>query len=203
MISWIVATHREQTFNANLKQSLAMDPCDEMIVLDTWPSITTAYAEGQERASCPVKVYVHDDVEVLNNDRLREAVIITSEPADVGIVGVIGSRAPVMPWWGSQALLGSVHDTRMGLIQFGPGGPCAILDGVLLATRQHIEWDVDAPGWHGYDHDACAQMTAKGLQNICITNGHLLVRHNASSSANIGELSGWNEAVARFYSRWS
>ena len=200
MISWVVASHREDVLQDVLLASLGDLPDDdELVVIRDAPSMTLAYTEGQAKAANPVRCYVHHDVRVLDLPRLRAE--LTAATVGHGMVGVVGSRDALMPWWDGDRL-GSVVDTRMGLLDFGRGGQCAMLDGLLLATREHVDWDVDAPGWHGYDHDACAQMLERDLWNRCLTGGHLLVEHVNESPSDTSLLAGWDEAVARFRSRW-
>lgn len=200
MISWIVASHQPQVLAENLLATLALTAEDELVVIRDAPSITAAYAQGQAEATRPVRCYIHQDVRILDLDTLRTELIDTSR--GVGIVGVVGSRSPVMPWWDGD-LCGSVVDARLGLLHFGPGGECAVVDGLLLATRQHINWDVDWPGWHGYDHDACAQMRHRGLANWCLTGGEKLVLHNTSCPTSTAALTGWDVATARYHTKWA
>lgn len=200
MISWIVASHDDTVLNGNLLATLDHTAYgDELLVLRDAPSITQAYAAGQSAASRPVKVYVHHDVQILDVPRLRSELIEATQ--GVGMVGVIGSRDAVFPWW-SGRLCGSVVDTRpgFGLIDHGPGGECAMLDGLLLATRQHVDWDTDAPGWHGYDMDSCSQMLARGLTNWCLTGAGDYVIHNAAPTKD--RTTGFGDAAERWRERW-
>jgi len=197
VISWVVTSHRRDILEANLLATLTIDDGDELVLIEGAKSITLAYAEGQTKATQPIRCYIHHDVQILDLPRLRHELIESSE--GVGIVGVVGSRDLRMPWWGGNKL-GSVVDTRMGLLDFGPGGECAVLDGLLLATRQAVDWDIDAPGWHGYDHDACAQMLARDLPNWCLTGAGEYLVHNAEPTKD--RSSGWDDAAARFRERW-
>lgn len=203
MISWIVASHDEEVLSSQLGPSLASMPGgDELVVVCYAPSITVAYARGQGLAENPVRCYVHSDVRVLDLPRLRRALLDQLRPS-VGIVGIVGSRTSAMPWWEADKL-GSVVDTRLGRLDWGPGGPCAMLDGLLLATRQDVAWDTDAPGWHGYDHDACAQMLNRGLPNLCVTGGAELVEHDTGPFGSRAQIApGWGAAVMRWRSRWT
>lgn len=197
MISWIVATDDDETLNANLLSTLKADDGDELIVIRDAPSITLAYAAGQARATQPVRCYVHHDVQIHDLPRLRAELVEHTEGR--GMVGVVGSLDSVMPWWEGRRL-GSVVDIRMGLLDFGPGGECAMLDGLLLATRQRVEWDVEAPGWHGYDQDSCSQMLALGLANWCLT-GASYVEHHARLGKDRND--GYAEALQRWRKRWA
>jgi hypothetical protein len=203
VISWVVVATGEEDHDllaANLLPSLSPLPDgDEFVVIERAESITSAYAEGQARATQPIRCYVHTDVQVRDLSRLRAELAEATQGH--GMVGVVGSRDVRMPWWEGDRL-GSVVDTRMGLLDFGPGGECAIVDGLVLATRQHVDWDTGAPGWHGYDHDACAQMLDRDLWNFALTNGHELVVHNTTGPTDTARLRGWDEARARFRERW-
>lgn len=200
MISWIVASHRLTIFRQHLAPSLALDGDDEVVLLEGYPSITEAYHAGQQLATQPVRAYIHHDVRITNYAALREQLIEAS--VNAGIVGVIGSRGMGVPWWVGP-VLGSVLDIRLGQLNFGPGGPCAVLDGLLLATRRDISWATEAPGWHGYDHDACLQLLAQGYVNHCLTNGHTMLAHYATSPTSIDLAEGWHEAVSWYQDRWA
>lgn len=200
MISWIVASHRLDVFKRYLEPSLLLEDDDDYVLLEDYGSITEAYSAGQGFATQPIKAYIHHDIQITNYPVLRRELI--QHTATSGIVGVVGSRAPVLPWWVGSPL-GSVVDVRLGTLNFGPGGLCSVLDGVLLATTHTIDWASDAPGWHGYDHDACLQLLAQGCSNFCLTNGHLMMTHHATSPTSIDAINGWHEAVAWYQERWN
>lgn len=200
MIAWIVASNKPDVLERNLLATLDLCDEDEVIVILDPPSLSHAYATGQRRATRPIRCYVHSDVQILDPAKLR-AELKTHCTTEWGMVGVVGSRNWAMPWWDG-AKLGSVIDARMGELNFGPGGPCATLDGLLLATAQTVAWDEDWPGFHGYDADACRMMLADGLSNFCLTDGHKLVLHNATSSTSLTDLPGWEDAVTRYQKKW-
>lgn len=202
MISWIVASHDPAILEQNLLATLEPHDDDEIHIVRNAGSIAEAYNEGQSRATRPVKVYVHHDVRILDRDRLREQLLTWCQPW-TGLVGVTGSWCRALPWWyGSHC--GSVLDGRGGRLGPGKGGQCAYLDGLLLATAQTVVWDESSyPGWHGYDHDMCEQMLAKGLMNWCLDNGHELVLHNTTGATDPDQLDGWHESLARFREKWS
>lgn len=200
MISYVVASHRPEVLAGNLVATLELRDGDELVVVQDPPSIATAYHEGQSRAVNPVRCYVHSDVRIVDPVGLRAALLEHCRP-DVGMVGVVGSREPLVPWWDGTCC-GSVVDARMGRLDFGPGGACAILDGLLLATTQTLTWDEAYPGFHLYDHDICRQQLARGLPNWCLTGGAELVVHNTTGPADTGRLNGWREGVARYRGKW-
>lgn len=203
MISWIIASHAPHILNSVLGPSLFPyyeSYGDEVVVIENAESITRAYAWGQEQATNVIKCYIHHDIEMLNLECLRSAII---EGTTCGaIAGVIGSKSMAMPWWHGSPLLGAVEDGRHGTFYFGDGGNCAVVDGMLLATRHNISWDESWPGWHGYEYDACRQFIERGVPNYCISNGHTLVSHNSDSPYDLGEIDGWDTAVRWYNEKW-
>lgn len=200
MISWVVASHDPTILYTHLVASMWDLDGDELVVVESAPSIARAYNDGQARARWRLRCYVHHDVAFLDLPRLRAELVAAATP-QAGMVGLIGSRTPVLPWWDGDPL-GSVHDARIGAINYGDGGPCSTLDGLLLATVHDLDWDEALGGWHGYDYDACRQMGARGLHNVCLTGGAAMVRHNTTGSRDPDELAGWTQAVAYLRSKW-
>lgn len=205
MISWVVASHIPEILNNNLLATLTIHDGDELILIENASSITMAYAEGQHRAHLPelrrnpVVCYIHSDVRILDLPTLRERLI--EDTKGTGIVGVTGSRTMVLPWWNGD-LLGSVMDSRLGILDFGPGGDCDVVDGLLMATRRIVPWDIAWPGWHGYDYDACTALLRRGMRNWCVSNGHLLVQHNSDSPLSLHYIHEWPEAEKRYREKW-
>ena len=200
-ISWIVATNDLDTLHRNLVSSIVDMANDELVVVQDAPSITAAYNEGQRLAKRSVHCYVHHDVQILDLPRLRME-LGTYVTTEVGMVGLIGSRTRVYPWWNGHQL-GSVLDQRIGELNSGPGGSCMLLDGLLLATVHDVAWDEAIGGWHGYDHDVCEQMTARGLSNFCLTSGHQMVRHNNTSTPlYASQIRGFNETMNLVREKW-
>lgn len=211
MISWVVASHdpaiRAAYFGPAIPHLLAAG--DQVQIIEGAASIAEAYTAGTEQAQHPVRCYIHHDVRILDVPRLRAALLDTllgtlldTCRPDVGIVGVIGSTAPQVPWWEGPRC-GSVLDGRLGLLDFGPGGhPAAYLDGLLLASAQELTWDTSYQGWHLYDHDICQQQLAAGRANWCLPDGHHLVEHHTAGPASTAALTGWDAAVDRFTRKW-
>lgn len=201
MITYIVASNNPAVLERDLMASLVLADSDDVVVVENPVSIATAYNEGAARATNPVRCYVHHDVQVLDPLQLRSELLAHCR-RDVGIVGVVGTRTAMVPWWDGDGC-GSVTDSRVGLIDFGGGGePCAYLDGLLLATAQPVIWDESFPGFHLYDHDVCQQMLARGLANFCIADGRSLVRHNTRGATSVDRLPDWAANVTRFQSKW-
>jgi hypothetical protein len=222
VISWIVASNDYVKLGRNLLASMCprdsvdrttpaeadarlsrlTSSVDEILVVWHPDSIGQAYNLGTRSATHRVRCYVHHDVEVLDVPALR-TLLLDHCWSGVGMVGVMGCRQPAVPWWAGE-IVGSVIDSRFGALSGDEkGGPCAYLDGLLLATAHDVVWDESYPGFHGYDHDVCQQMLARGLANYCLPGGQRLVRHNTRGPVDLGEVDGWAAAVDRFHAKWA
>lgn len=232
MISWITASHDQEILDANLLATLPTDPApicwidetsspslevrragdpkdgDELIIVRGAGSIAQAYNAGGHWASNggnDIRCYLHHDVQILDFRELRDQLIHHCMLPGTGVVGVIGSLSPSVPWWEASALDGSVLDAKLGKLFFGRGGGGAAvyLDGLLLATARPIGlWDTSYSGWHMYDHDICQRMLFAGFTNRTIEGGHRLVLHNRTNSTDTSKLPGWDSAVSRFREVW-
>jgi hypothetical protein len=201
MISWIVASHDRAVLEANLLAKLRLEGDDELIVVDNPVSIAAAYNQGSKQAGNDVRCFVHHDVQILDMDLLRHELIQNCRK-DRGMVGVVGSRTPVIPWWKGDGC-GNIADGLHGWFGWDNGGTrCAYLDGVLLATVQQFVWDEEYGGFHLYDYDACQEMLSSKLPNYCLTNGGNLIFHNGSSPASQDTFDEFDRAVRRFAIKW-
>lgn len=177
MISYIVMSNDQEVLERNLLRSLQLDGDDEIIVVMDKPSAAIAMNIGARKAKNPIKCFLHSDVIILDNKRLREE-LFAHCGINTGMVGVIGSRGTHFPWW-TKDTCGSIVEARLGLLNFDEGGcECAVMDGLFLATAQDVVFDESFPGFHIYDYDICKQMTAKGLPNYCLRDGKTLISHN-------------------------
>lgn len=175
MISWIVASHQPEMLEG-MCATIPLLPGDEFVVIENPTAITKAYNEGTARARNRLRCYLHHDVRVLDYPRLRQELLIRCTP-NTGLAGVAGHVAPILGFpWGMHAV-GSITETRRDLFATAGDEFCPIVDGVLLATVQEIEWDERYPGFHFYDIDACVQMVARGLPNWCLGDGRTLIEH--------------------------
>lgn len=203
MISYIVMCNDKQTLERNLLRSLKPSGTDEILVMMDRPSAATALNAGMEKAKNKIKCFIHSDVIVLDNDRLRSELIEHCND-QTGMVGVIGSKnGSYIPWW-EKDTCGSVMEARLGVIDFDEGDCyCAVLDGLFLATAQEFRFDESFPGFHFYDYDSCKLMINNGLPNWCLKDGKSLLSHNCKTPFDVNQLGrSYSGNIELFKNKW-
>lgn len=201
-ISYITCTNNHEILESCLLPSIKLDWEDEIVIVDKPKSIAEGYNIGIDQAKHKIKCFIHHDIIITNPEMLRMN-IMSYCTKDIGIVGVIGSKKDTVPWW-DDGDIGSVIDTRVGIIWFDDGkNYCKTLDGIMLATYQDVRFDESIPGFHMYDQDICKQMTDRGLQNFCMGNGFRMLTHCTSAPAVVNALNGYQEAIDVYRKKWS
>ncbi len=125
------------------------------------PSITKGYNSAMHSTDAQYKVYLHQDVFIINKNFIQDVITVFQNHDNLGLMGVIGCKK--LPsngmWWESTELYGTAYDThkdRMELLQFndvhGDYAPVQCVDGLILITQYDITWREDLfTGWHFYD----------------------------------------------------
>lgn len=204
MISYIVMCNDRATLERNLLRSLRLEEGDEIIVVMDKPSATIAMNIGIEKSKNKIKAFIHSDVVILDNERLRNGLLEHCND-QTGMVGVIGSKnGDHIPWW-EKNQCGSVREARLGEINFDGGDcECAVMDGLFLATSQDFRFDESFSGFHFYDYDSCKLMLNNGLTNWCLGDGKSLMAHNCKTPFDVRELGkSYSNSVKRFIEKWT
>lgn len=150
----------------------------ENITVETMPirsakSMTEGYNIGMKLARGRYKVYLHQDVWIINPYIINHLLSIFQNNNDIGMVGVIGAKSlpPSCVWWESENGIGSVVDSHTG--QFEIIDYCSLddekkqykeataqmgesyknfhieyekveaIDGLFMATQYDIDWRED------------------------------------------------------------
>lgn len=203
MISYVVMCNDKAALERNLLRSLRLGPGDEIIVVMDKPSAAIALNIGIEKAKNKIKAFIHSDVIILDNERLRKELLEHCNE-ETGMVGVVGSKdGNFVPWWDSMPC-GSVKEARLDTIYFDDGNcRCAVMDGLFLATAQDFRFDESFTGFHFYDYDSCKLMINNGLPNWCMKDGKSLMSHNCKTPFDVRELGkSYSESLELFKNKW-
>lgn len=126
------------------------------------------WQQAMEASNAKYKIYLHQDVFVINPRLISNLLDIFQSDIKVGMIGVAGAaklRQDQPAWWISElsTLFGTCYtrlsENEMVRNYYGevPGGPgayvhVAAIDGLFMATQYDLPWRADLfHGWHFYD----------------------------------------------------
>jgi hypothetical protein len=173
-------------------------------------SLARAYERLRMEASAwRYKVYVHQDVVILNRSLVAELVRLFERPT-VGLVGVAGCRflPPSYVWWDGSGLYGRVIEDRgdgpRPLDFDQPSGTyqaVECIDGVLMAAQYDVSWDAELPGFHFYDVAQSTRYLLAGYDVVVPRQDEPWVRHDIGPRAD-GPSPEYRSARDTFASRY-
>ena len=139
-------------------------------------SMAAGYNAAMRSSDARLKVYLHQDVLVVNKDFVRDIQEIFAD-GSIGMIGVVGCRS--LPasgiWWDGMRCYGrvlhacepeSVVDSEMQEPE-GPYVEVEAADGLLLATQYDIPWREELfGGCHFYDTSQCMEFARRGKKVV-------------------------------------
>lgn len=148
----------------------------ETDILEVWeaPSMTAGYNEGMAASDAKYKVYLHQDVFIVNKNFIYDMLEIFKEE-QIGMLGMVG--APELPenaimwntgrigriyasliYQSSESVVGEIEEKYQEV---------EALDGLLLATQYDIPWREDLfQGWDFYDVSQSQEFIRKGYKVV-------------------------------------
>lgn len=147
-------------------------PTLDLITVTGSESIAKNYNAGMRRAVYKIKVFVHQDVDLIDHSWVFKLLKIFSEYPDVGLVGMVGTKKLLEQgfWWesGKEHIVGEVFsgkekaDWSFMPVIFPTEVQC--VDGFFMATNENILWDENLEGFHIYDMDYSRTVAQAGLK---------------------------------------
>lgn len=168
----------------------------EFISITDATSMTMGYNKAMNQTDAKYKVYLHQDVFIINKDFIYNFLDIFNEDKNIGIIGFAGSKfIPTNAiWWESNENYGKVYDSCTGIMRelvFNEVNnnfeEVQCIDGFMMITQYDIEWQEDVfDGWHFYDISQSVEFLKKGYkvvipkQNIpwCIHDCGIVITSN-------------------------
>lgn len=163
MIAFIISVNNELYFEEccwyinrlELPEGFEID----IISVKEAKSMAEAYNTAMESSNAKYKVYIHQDVFIINNKFISDIVNIFLSDDKVGMLGVIGGvKLPksgiIYNAWNCGRTITSGYSLAIDteLYQDKPYLPVEALDGMLLATQYDIRWREDLfKQWDYYD----------------------------------------------------
>lgn len=148
----------------------------EIISIKDAISITSAYNQAMKSTDAKYKVYLHQDVFIINKNFIVEMLNVFKHNKDIGLIGTVGAK--VLPtsgvWWESEHKYGKVfesHTGEMKLLEFsqvtGAYEEVQAIDGLMMITQYDITWREDIfDGWHFYDLSQSMEFQKAGFKVV-------------------------------------
>lgn len=138
--------------------------------------ITEAYNKAIKSTDAKYKVYLHQDVFIINKNFIYDILAIFTENKHIGMIGVVGAKnIPINAiWWESKDKYGKVFDSHTGameLINFNEVEnnyeEVGYVDGLIMVTQYDISWREDIfTGWHFYDLSQSVEFIKAGYSIV-------------------------------------
>jgi hypothetical protein len=181
MISIITSVNDQEQYeqfmmpSMNRLQKFLMDsnlPTLDIIKVSGSESIGKNYNEGIRKAIYKVKVFIHQDVDMLEIDWAFKLLKIFADYPDVGLVGLVGTvNFPNRGFWwtsGREFIRGELWSGKekadWAFLPVIAPTTVECIDGFFMATNRDILWDEDIKGFHCYDMDYSRTITKNGLK---------------------------------------
>jgi hypothetical protein len=149
----------------------------EIIAIADAASISEGYNKAMNVSQAKYKVYLHQDVFILNENFIADVLNIFNGPdSNIGMIGMVGT--PEMPEGGimwQADRVGGMYDhkpdkTKMTIFDKGKDGGCFpvdAIDGFMMITQVDIPWREDViKGWDFYDASQSFEFRRRGYKVV-------------------------------------
>lgn len=147
----------------------------ELLAIKESASMTGAYNQAVCNSNAKYKVYLHQDVFIINKNFIQNVLTIFSNP-QIGMIGVAGSaQVPTDGiWWNSSQNYGKVFDSHTGMMNLmafkeveGDYQEVQCIDGLIMITQYDLPWREDLfNGWHFYDSSQSMEFIKSGYKVV-------------------------------------
>lgn len=144
------------------------------IYIEDAESMTQGYNEAMKVSDAKYKVYLHQDVFIINKNFIYDIINIFNKNEDIGLIGVAGAKMlpPNGIWWESGNKHGKVYDSHTGKMELLDLGyvredyeSVQGIDGLIMITQYDVLWREDIfNGWHFYDLSQSVEFIRAGYK---------------------------------------
>lgn len=181
-ISFIICTNQED-YLAECKRYLHELLVPEGYSIDVVPitgaySMTAGYNQGMQLTDAKYKVYLHQDVFILNQNFIADTLKILQQNAKIGMIGMVGTkRLPENAcMWTTPLRTGALRSYVLNTVDdyfdlpVSPTkgfAPVQAVDGLLIMTQYDIPWREDLDlGWDFYDVSQSLEFARQGYRIV-------------------------------------
>ncbi len=148
----------------------------ECICVEDAISMTQGYNKAMKESDAKYKVYLHQDVYIINKSFIRDVLDVFNSDNKVGMLGMAGAKT--IPtngvWEESTHKYGEVYESHTGkmeLLQLNKVESnyeeVKVIDGFIIITQYDIPWREDIfDGWYFYDVSQSIEFASKGYKVV-------------------------------------
>lgn len=151
----------------------------DLLTITDVPSMTRGYNEAIAASDARYKIYMHQDVFILNKNILADLLAVFKSDPRIGMIGMVGydTISPNGIMWHKKRL-GNLYQRKiqapypqLSEYRFSLTGdgylPAAVIDGFFMATAYDLPWDeTHLDGWHFYDAFQSINFLEHGYQIV-------------------------------------
>ncbi len=190
-ISFITCVNDERAYEECLyyiNRLIIPDACQvETLEVTEAHSMTSGYNEGMNASDADIKIYLHQDVQILNPLFLFEIIRLFDSYPEAGMIGLVGSKSlpsDCIMWHGDRVgRLYGPNDRFTFMFDVNSKTPniteVEAIDGFMMITNKDILWREDLfDGWDFYDVSQSAEFRKQGLKVIVPEQSAAWVAHD-------------------------
>lgn len=164
----------------------------ETISVRNADSIAEAYNSAMRESDAKYKVYLHQDVFIINKNFILDIINLFKSNENIGMVGVAGAKT--LPksaiWWESPYICGKVYGSlreKMECYVYSNFNEkfenVSVIDGLIMITQYDINWRDDLfKGWHFYDVSQSIEFILAGYKVVIINQSRPWCIHDCGIS---------------------
>lgn len=181
-ISFLICTNQEDYLaecQRYIRQLVVPDGYSTDVVPITGaPSMAAGYNRGMKLTDAKYKVYLHQDVFILNRNFLLDTLKILQQNSKIGMIGMVGTKR--LPdngcMWTTPMRTGALRSFVLNAVDdyfdlpVSPAkgfAPVQAVDGLLIMTQYDIPWREDLNlGWDFYDVSQSLEFARQGYRIV-------------------------------------
>lgn len=182
----------------------------EIVVIKDAVSMAEGYNRAMKQTDAKYKVYLHQDVLMIEKNFLKYVLEIFQKDSQVGMLGVVGNRSlpkDGAPW--SDGMYRRVGEVLADVIRMSfkslfakaekPWEEVIVIDGLLMVTQYDIPWREDLfQGWDFYDCSQSLEFIKAGYQVVVPYMEHPWCFHD-NDELDLDHYEKWREIFEKEY----
>ena len=166
-------------------------------------SITSGYQAAMESSDARYKIYMHQDLCLINRKMLYGMLDIFKDTS-IGVIGTLGGQlypdGDVHLYWNRGSTLNAIYsDVKTYKFEQSPVYEVVdAVDGMFMATQYDVDWDLRFDGWHMYDVTQCIRFRQAGYK-VCVSTDDFSWTLHDSGYCDLSVYDDYREKLFEFY----